>query len=46
MSRKNQKKQEDVHGKIKHNKQENTLGNRANQISSQSQKLESIKGLY
>ena len=46
MSRKNQKKQKDVLGKMNHDKQKNTLGSRDNQISSQSQKLESIKGLY
>ena len=46
MSRKNQKKQKDVHGKMNHDKQKNTLGSRDNHISSQSQKLGSIKGLY
>ena len=43
-SRKNQKEQKYVLGKMKHNKQENTLGNRDSQINSQQQKLESAKG--
>ena len=44
--KKEPEKQENVHGKMKHNKQENTLRSKNNQISSQSQKLESINGLY
>ena len=43
-SKKKSEETKNVHGKMKHNKQENTLGSRDSQISSQSQKLESAKG--
>jgi hypothetical protein len=46
MERKIQKKEKEIHRKIEDKKLKNPLGRKNNLLSSQSQKLESTKGLY